>query len=211
MGARIIAVINQKGGAGKTTIAMNVAAGLVQRGSTLVVDLDLQGSARQWASLGSKPFPAPVKQIVGPWTPRSLQQTYRDWDFVVLDCPPALDSHAAQQALRVSEIALIPTLPSPIDLWASLRLPQEIAEARKTNPKLRAFVVLNQLEPKSALSAAMRDGLAEFGLPVLNATLRRRVAYKSCALEGISVYQMGHRGQDAAAEIQAIIEEVLPS
>ncbi|MGC9269865.1 ParA family partition ATPase [Acidiphilium sp.] len=211
MDTRIIAMINQKGGAGKTTLAMNVAAGLARRGPTLVVDLDPQGSALQWARLGREMFPAPVTQIAGRWTPSDLHRTYRDWAFVVLDCPPALDRHAARQALRASDIALIPTLPSPVDLWAGLRLPREIDAARRTNPALRAFVVLNQIEPNSALSAALRDGLAEFGLPVLTAALRRRAAYKTCALEGVSVYQLGRRGQDAAAEIQAIIEEVLPS
>jgi chromosome partitioning protein len=100
-------------------------------------------------------------------------------------------------------------LPSPVDLWASLRLPQEIEEARRDNAALRAFLVLNQLEPRSALSAAMHEALAEFGVPVLNSTIRRRAAYRSAALEGLSVYQMGSRGAQAAAEIEAIIDEVI--
>ena len=108
-------------------------------------------------------------------------------------------------------MSLIPVLPSPIDLWASLRLPQEIAEARKANRNLRAYLVLNQLEPKSALSAAMHEALAEFGVPVLTAALRRRAAYRSAALDGVSVYQMGSRGAQAAAEIEAVINEVIPS
>jgi chromosome partitioning protein len=109
----------------------------------------------------------------------------------------------------VCDVALIPVLPSPIDLWASLRLPQEIEEARKVNSNLKAYLVLNQLEPKSALSAAMHDALAEFGIPVLEAVIRRRAAYRSAALEGVSVYQMGSRGVHAAAEIEAIINEVI--
>lgn len=211
MATHVIAVINQKGGAGKTTLAMNLAAGLSRRAETLVLDLDPQGSSRQWASLGSEPFPATVKQIIGKWDARTLHQNYRAYRHLVLDCPPSLDSHASLQALRACDVALIPVLPSPIDLWASLRLPEEIEEARKANSRLRAYLVLNQLEPKSALSGAMHEALAEFGIPVLEAAMRRRAIYRNAALEGVSVYQLGSRGQLAAAEIEAIINEVIPS
>jgi chromosome partitioning protein len=209
MSTRVIAVINQKGGAGKTTLSMNLAAGLSLRGDTLVLDLDPQGSSRQWASLGNAPFPATVKQIGGnKWDAKTLHQNYKAYAYLVLDCPPSIDSHASLQALRACDLALIPVLPSPIDLWASLRLPQEIEEARKTNKRLQARLVLNQLEPKSALSAAMHDAIAEFGIKVLDTGIRRRAVYRSAALEGVSVYQMGSRGKDAAAEIEAIINEV---
>jgi chromosome partitioning protein len=211
MATYVTAVINQKGGAGKTTLAMNLAAGLAQRGETVVIDLDPQGSSRQWASLGSDPFPATVKQIGGKWDARTLHQNYRAYTHMVLDCPPSLESHASLQALRACDVALIPVLPSPVDLWASLRLPQEIEEARKVNNRLRAFLVLNQMEPRSALSAAMHEALAEFGIPVLQASIRRRAAYRGAALEGVSVYQMGRRGAEAAAEIEAIIKEVIAS
>ena len=211
MATHVTAVINQKGGAGKTTLAMNLAAGLALRAETVVIDLDPQASSLQWSSQGSAPFPAPVKQIVGRWDAKTLHQNYRAYRHMVLDCPPSLDSHASLQALRACDVALIPVLPSPVDLWASLRLPQEIEEARKTNPRLKAFLVLNQLEPKSALSAAMHEALEEFGVPVLKAGIRRRAAYRGAALEGMSVYQMGSRGAQAAAEIEAIINEVIGS
>lgn len=209
MPTHVTAVVNQKGGAGKTTLAMNLAAGLSRRGETAVIDLDPQGSSRQWATLGSAPFPATVKQMSGKWDAPSLQKGFRAYRYTVLDCPPSLDSHASLQALRACDIALIPILPSPVDLWASLRLPQEIAEARKVNRKLRAFLVLNQMEPRSALSASMREALEEFDIPVLDAVMRRRAVYRGAALDGVSVYQLGGRGTQAAAEIEAIINEVI--
>jgi chromosome partitioning protein len=207
---RVLAIVNQKGGTGKTTLAMHLAAGLARRGETVVVDLDPQGSALQWAGQGGVPFPAPVKQMQGRWDAQTLQRTYKGYRYLVLDCPPALDSHAARQALRVCHIALIPVLPSPVDLWASLRLPQEITAARDENPLLKAYLVLNQLEPKSALSGAMRDALAEFDLPALNATMRRRAIYRNAALEGLTAYQMGGRATAAIEEVEAIIEEIAP-
>lgn len=209
MATHVTAVINQKGGAGKTTLAMNLAAGLARRGDTIVMDLDPQGSSSQWASMGQQPFPATVEQINGTWDARTLHQNYQAYRHMVLDCPPSLDSHASLQALRACDVALIPVLPSPIDLWASLKLPQEIEEARKVNPNIKAYLVLNQLEPNSALSAAMHDALVEFGIPVLNAVIRRRAVYRSAALEGASVFQMGGHGIQAVEEIEAIIREVI--
>lgn len=209
MATHVIAVINQKGGAGKTTLAMNLAAGLARHGDTVVMDLDPQGSSRQWASMGQEPFPATVEQMVGTWDARTLHQNYRGYQHMVLDCPPSIESHASLQALRACDVALIPVLPSPIDLWASLKLPQEIEEARKVNPNIKAYLVLNQLEPNSALSNAMHEALAEFGIPVLNAVIRRRAVYRSAALEGTSVFQMGGHGTQAVEEIDAIIKEVI--
>ncbi len=209
MATHVTAVINQKGGAGKTTLAMNLAAGLARRGDTIVMDLDPQGSSSQWARMGQQPFPATVEQINGNWDARTLHQNYQAYRHMVLDCPPSLDSHASLQALRACDIALIPVLPSPIDLWASLKLPQEIEEARKVNPNIKAYLVLNQLEPNSALSAAMHDALVEFGIPVLDAVIRRRAVYRSAALEGVSVFQMGGHGIQAVEEIEAIIREVI--
>lgn len=208
---RVIAVTNQKGGAGKTTVAMNVAAGLARRAPVVVVDLDPQSSATQWAAAGTKAFPATVKQLrIGAALP-DLRKEFRAFDYIVLDCPPSVDTRAATFALQTCDVALIPVLPSPVDLWASLRLPQEIDEARKHSSNLRAFLLLNQIEARSALSAAMQEALAEFGLPTLQTQVRRRSIYKTAALEGISVFQMGARGQAAAAEIEAIIQEVIAS
>lgn len=209
MATHVIAVINQKGGAGKTTLSMNLAAGLARRGDTVVIDLDPQGSSRQWASMGSAAFPATVKQITGNWDARTLHQNYRAYRHMVLDCPPSLDSHASLQALRACDVALIPVLPSPIDLWASMKLPKEIEEARKVNPGIKAYLVLNQLEPSSALSGAMHEALTEFGVPVLNASIRRRAVYRSAALEGVSVYQMGARAASAVDEMESVIKEVI--
>ncbi|MHB1951248.1 MAG: ParA family partition ATPase [Acidiferrobacteraceae bacterium] len=209
MRAHVIAVINQKGGAGKTTLAMNLAAGLARRGPTVVVDLDPQGSSRQWASMGTGQFPAAVEPLAGDWDADTLRERHPACRHLVLDCPPSLENPASRQALRACDVALIPVLPSPVDLWASLKLPQEIEEARKVNPDIKAYLVLNQMEPNSALSAAMQEAVVEFGVPVLQASMRRRAAYRGAALEGISVYQMGGHGAPAVEELEAIITEVI--
>lgn len=209
MGAHVIAVINQKGGAGKTTLAMNLAAGLARRGRTVVIDLDPQGSSRHWASMGKQPFPALVEALGDGWNGETLRARHPACQHMVLDCPPSLESAASLQALRACDVALIPVLPSPIDLWASMKLPQEIEEARKVNPDIRAYLVLNQMEPNSALSAAMQEAVVDFGVPVLNAIMRRRAAYRGAALEGISVYEMGGHGASAVEELEAIITEVI--
>lgn len=209
MSSRVIAVVNQKGGTGKTTLTMNLAAGLARRGRTLVVDADPQGSAGQWARMSSerKPFPASVFAVAGPLD-RELESLRRDYDFVVIDCPPTLEGGAVNGALAAADLALIPVLPSPVDLWGSVRMGTGLEDAQRANRDLQARIVVNQLEVRSALSRAMKHALMEIDIPALEQTLRRRAIYRRSALEGSSVYDLGKPGQAAAAEIEAIIEEV---
>ncbi len=208
MADRIIAVINQKGGTGKTTLALNLAAGLARRAATHLVDADPQGSISQWVAMVANTGLPPVAQLGDdPFaTIAQLACTHR---YVVVDCPPAIQGDLVAAVMRSVQVILIPVLPSPIDLWASVGMAAALGEARRLNPGLRAGLVLNQLETRNALSRAMREALAEFDIPILRASMQRRAAYRSAAVEGTSIYGLGKRAQAAVADMEAIIEEVL--
>lgn len=206
---RIIAVINQKGGTGKTTLALNLSAGLALRSSTHLVDADPQRSITQWVGMGGGNSGLPGVAQLGGNPAGVLRKLSRKHRYVVVDCPPTVQGDAVAAIMRVAHLALIPVLPSPIDLWASVDMAVAVNEARQYNPDLRACLVLNQLETRNALSRDMREAVAEFDVPVLVAGMQRRAAYRSAAIEGQSVYGMGKRGQQAVADIEAIIEEVL--
>jgi chromosome partitioning protein len=90
-----------------------------------------------------------------------------------------------------------------------VHIEQAISRARTTNPSLRALLVINQLETRTTLSRLVRDALTEIAIPVANTALRRRAVYRSSALEGKSVFDMGRRGADAATELDQLIQEVV--
>lgn len=207
--AHHIAVINQKGGVGKTTLSVNLAAGLAQRMQTLLVDLDPQGTAHAWAGQAAQPLPMQVEHVPQGFK-AELHLTERGPDTaVLLDCPPTLNGDTIAAVLRAVDRVVIPVLPSPLDLWSSLRLAEWVEKAQKENPRLQALLLINQLEPRSALSGALEGALREFAIPTLRTAVRRRAIYRSTAMEGLTVYQAGRNGEDARAEMNAIIDEVL--
>ncbi|MFN4263377.1 MAG: ParA family partition ATPase [Thioalkalivibrionaceae bacterium] len=211
--ARIFAIVNQKGGTGKTTVTMNLAGGLAKRGRTLVIDADPQGSATQWARMsqrlgnGGRRFPASVIAVAGP-IDREVAEFSADFSCIVVDCPPTLETDAVAQVLRAAHHVIIPVLPSPVDLWGSVRMHRHLEDAQRFNPRLRANILVNQLEPRSALSREMEQALAEMAIPTLSASLRRRAIYRRAALEGTSVYALGRSAASAVDECEAVIEEV---
>ena len=209
MADSIIAVMNQKGGTGKTTLALNLAAGLARRGSTHLVDADPQGSISQWVAMAAAHTGLPPVTQAGHDPSATIAQLACAHRYVMVDCPPTIQGDVVAAVMRSVQVILIPVLPSPIDLWASVGMAAAVGEARRWNPGLRARLVLNQMESRNALSRAMREALGEFDIPILQASMQRRAAYRSAAVEGISVYGLGKRAQAAVADMEAIIEEVL--
>jgi chromosome partitioning protein len=202
------AVANLKGGCGKSTLAMNLAAGLVTRGKAVLLDADPQGTVDHWAS-DEKVAGMPRVVATGDELSKQIRWAESTHQYVVVDCPPSLGSAYTEVALQQVDIVLVPVLPSPPDLWSSVHMVEAVAKARKVNPELRAYFVRNQVESRSALSHAMRQALQFCDLPALESSLGRRAAYRWAALEGISVYQFGARGQKAVSDIESIIKEVL--
>lgn len=203
----VIALVGNKGGAGKTTLTVNLAVGLEREGRTIILDTDPQGSSAQWRTIaGDENAPSVI-----PATENLVEQVkdlLRDNDYIVVDCPPSVQAPQTLSVLQISDLALIPVQPSPFDLWASIHIERAVMQARSNNPNLRALLVINQLEPRTTLSQLIREALSEIKVPVADTSIRRRAVYRASALEGRSVYNMGKRGAEAAAELDQLIKEV---
>ncbi|HSO82309.1 ParA family partition ATPase [Thiocapsa sp.] len=204
----IVAVVGNKGGTGKTTLSLNLAAGLARRGSVVIVDADPQQSAYQWRLIGDENMALPAVVAAAFGLEKTVQALRDVHDHVVIDCPPSIKAPQTEHALRMADHALIPLQPSPMDLWATSHLARIIEAIRPVNPRLRALIVMSQIEPRTTLSRLMPDAVAELDLPVARTSLQRRSIHRLCVLEGRSVFQAGRRGAAAAAEINDLIAEI---
>lgn len=208
--ASVIAVLNSKGGTGKTTLATNLAGWLHHTGSrVLIVDTDPQGSARDWHHARPDGIELPaVVAMDRPTLHRDLGSVAAPYDFVVVDGAAKLEAIAAS-ALKAADLVLIPVQPSGFDLWAvadlvdAVQVRREVTEGRP----VAAFVVSRQVSG-THLAAEVTDALQGLGLPVLTGRTSQRVAYAEAAQSGLTVLDYEPEGK-AAREIRAIGEEAL--
>ncbi len=211
--AGIVGFVNQKGGPGKTTLAMHLAGTLGRRGErVLVVDADPQATASRWAAAAASRRPFPAQTVgVGP-EPGSLHATLQQhlaaYHWIVVDCPPSADSPLLHTALLVSDLALVPVIPSPPDLWAGVAIRQVLDRAMSINTGLVARLVVNQFVPRTLLAARTLALLPRYGIPVLDTRIGDRQAYRHAAAAGLTVADLP-RTRQAAAEIEAFTDEVV--
>ena len=214
MPAKIIAVVNQKGGAGKTTVSMQLAGTLGRRGNkVLVIDADPQGTATRWASSATddQQFPASVAGLsaAGGKVHNEVKKFIDDYDFIVIDCPPAADSPVPQSALLVSDMAIVPVMPSPLDLWASVGIGKVIENILGINESLQPRILVNQCQPNTSLAREAIDILPEFGIPMARSRFHQRTAYRQSAVYGGTVHDLGNKAAPAIIEVDTLADEVL--
>jgi len=214
MPAHIIAVVNQKGGSGKTTLSMQLAGTIASRGAkVMVVDADPQGTATRWAASAPDhtPFPAAVVglSIAGGKVHREVAKFVEDYSHILIDCPPAVESAVPQSALLIADLALVPVIPSPLDLWAAVGIRQVIERIKDTNEALQARLVINELEPRTSLAKEAREILQEFGIPLLRTALHHRTVYRQAAVFGGTVQSLGSKAARAVEEVESLTNEVL--
>lgn len=214
MAAKIIAVVNQKGGSGKTTLSMQLAGSLARRGGrVLVVDADPQGTATRWAASAEddKPFPASVVGLsaASAKVHREVRKFVDDYAYIIIDCPPAADSPVPQSALLVADLALVPVIPSPLDMWAAVGIREVIGNVGDINEDLTPRLVINQLQPNTTLAKEALEVLPEFGIDLCETYMRQRQVYRQSAVFGQTVHDFGAKAAAAVEEVEALTDEVL--
>lgn len=212
--AKIITIANQKGGSGKTTLTMQLAGTLARRKKRVfVADADPQGTATRWAASAAdaKPFPATVAGLsaAGGKVHRELQKFVNDYDLILVDCPPSMDSPVSQSALLVSDLALIPVIPSPADLWATQGILKLIESVSGVNEGLQVRLVVNMAQPQTNLAREALEVLGDFDVKLASTALRQRTAYRESSAYGGTVHDLGSKANDAIAEVEALADEVL--
>lgn len=205
---KVIAVLNQKGGSGKTTIATHLARALQLQGSSvLLVDSDKQGSARDWSAVDES-NPVTVIGLDRPTLDRDLKNI-SDKDFVVIDgSPQATD--LAISAIKTADFVLIPVQPSPYDIWATSDLVDLVKQRiEMTDNKLKSAFVVSRAIKNTKIGTEVSEVLTEYGLPVLDAKIVQRIAYPNSAAIGKTVFETESKSSDAVAEMNALATEVI--
>ena len=203
----VISFLNQKGGVGKTTLAVHIADALTRRKHrVLLVDADPQGSALDWAAArqGEPKFP-----VVGPPKPslhKELAAITQGYDWTVIDGPPRV-YEVARSAIMASDAVFIPVQPSPYDVWAANEILELFKESDVCRPDVRRAFVVNRRIANTAIGRDVNDALAEYRVPVLAATVCQRVSFADSATLGKTVFDVDPDGQ-AAKEIMALVQEI---
>jgi len=208
MAATIITIAQQKGGAGKTTLAIHLALAWAAAGKHVaVIDIDPQASLSTWFRVRNerrKKSKTAIEAVaVGGWrVAAEVERQAKSHDVVVIDSPPHAETEA-RIAVRAAELVLVPVQPSPMDFWAT-KPTLDLARAEK----VPALLVLNRVPARAKLTGAMLEAYQALDVPLAETRIGNRVALAAALNEGQGILEFDPASA-AAGEIVALATEVL--
>lgn len=204
----IISFLNQKGGVGKTTLAIHIADSLSRKDKkVLLIDADPQASALDWAENSENGNRFSVVGLPKKTLRSELRTIETDYDYIIVDGPPRVHE-IAMAAIAASDLIVIPVQPSPFDVWSLKDIIDLVNEVKTINENLKTVLVINRKIVNTAIGRDVVNALADYNFPILKTAICQRVAYAESIGMGHTVL---HTNSDAKAseEIQALTNEIL--
>lgn len=207
--AHVVAVLNPKGGAGKTTVSSNLGRCLQLNGKTvLLADSDMQGTLRDWREADKHNIQPPVVGIDRPNLHKDLAKVASSFDFIIVDGAAKLQEMAAS-SVKAADVILIPIQPSAADVWGCRNL-IDLIKARQevTEGKPKTSFLINRQIKNTNLASDIVQVLKEFAMPVFKSRTSQRVVYAEVLSAGTTVLDAEPQGA-AAQEIKSIYQELM--
>lgn len=206
--ATVFTVAQQKGGAGKSTLAAHLAvAWLKQKKSVAVIDIDPQHSLGRWfearvETLGEDGAGLSFTEVTGWRTQKAVEEMSRRHDIVVIDSPPHAETEA-KIAIRAADLVVVPSQPSPMDVWATApTLDMAVKE------KSSAVIVMNRVPPRASLTEQMLERLGEYDVKLAKSRVGNRVAFADSMVGGLTALET-KPSSTASTELRALAKELL--
>lgn len=201
-----IAILNEKGGSGKTTLSTNLAWDLRERGlEVLLVDADPQGTATDWFDASDGAAPTTI-QLAKATQLRELDRFASGAEVVVIDGPPGLSVDLTPVLIKAADVVLIPVQPSAGDIWAADNVAEIVRRRQEALGEPEAAFVVSRQVTGTRLAGGVEEALEALGLPVLKGRTSQRVAYAEAVGYGSWA---GEHDPKAAEEVTTITDEVL--
>lgn len=206
----IITLGGQKGGTGKSTLSVHMAAELHARGRrVLVIDADPQGTALTWSGVASdREVKAPSVTALGDNLRQVGRELAAQYDVTLIDTAGRHDRRLAS-ALMITDMVLLPCRPFPIDIWALGESVETVKKAQELRPELKAWIVLNggSKDRRVAVCRDARKAAQKAGVDVLRTELGQRVAFAEAMALGMGVTAHAPSSQ-AAHEMRQLVTEI---
>ena len=202
----IISLVNQKGGVGKTTIAINLASYISQTSKVCLIDADPQGSCVLWGNItDSNPFN--ILHYSAPDLHSGIGDMTKGYKHTVIDAPPGTGD-ITLSTLLASNLAIIPITPSPLDLWSSGEIDDLIRFARKHNKKLKGKLLISKKIVGTTPGREAREALKRYRLGIFETEIHQRIAYVKALIAGQSVLEYAPNSE-ASKEMLRLCEEIM--